>query len=130
MKFIFATMVILTALSAYAAEYTAGTKCPTAVNVKPIDNLKYEPGITADGYGVAPADEIPPALSEEDFKQVYMALEIPVSDYVAKDTLNLNAEETELMVGTIATDAESGEVTFNERDITTTEPTLSNPDCW
>ena len=55
MKFPFALLIILTALSAYAADYTAGTKCPAKVNHQPMKNLEYEAGKNAKGYAVAPA---------------------------------------------------------------------------
>ncbi len=130
MKFIFAILVIFTALSAYAADYTAGTKCPTAVNHQPLENLRYEAGKSASGYGVAPADEMPNALTVDDFQQVGLAIDLPVSDFIAADRINLNTQEAHLNVGQITTNAKTGEVAFNGRDISSSEPTLANPDCW
>ena len=130
MKFIFASLILLAALSAYAAEYTAGTKCPTAVHAKPMKNLEYKAGVTVDGYGVAPADEVPPVLSADSFQEIALPLNIPVSDFIDADRINLNTEEADLNVGLISANAKTGEIAFNGQDITSPEPTLVNPDCW
>jgi len=95
-----------------------------------MDNLEYKAGVTADGYGIAPADEMPPALSADDFQQIEMSLDIPVADYIAEDTINFNPEETELEVGRIIANAKTGGVVFNGRDISSADPALLNPDCW
>ncbi len=131
MKAIFiATFLLLTAFGAYAAEYTAGTKCPAKVNHEPMKNLEYEAGKSTSGYAVAPADEMPPALSADDFKQVNLPLNIPVSDFIDENNINLNTERMELNAGHVTIDAKNGTAAFNGRDITSTEPTLANPDCW
>ncbi|MDG1287558.1 MAG: hypothetical protein P8P30_08355 [Rickettsiales bacterium] len=139
MRFIFTSLVIFAALSAYAADYTAGTKCPAKVHHKPMANLEYEAGKTASGYAVAPADEVPPALSADDFAQVKLPLDIPVESYLDKgrgevtdvnERINLNTDRMELRTGEVAVNAKTGGVSFNGRDISTVEPTLANPDCW
>lgn len=130
MRLVFISLILLAALSAYAADYTAGTKCPAAVNHKPMDNVEYEAGKTASGYVVAPADEMPAPLSADDFSEVKMPLNIPVSEYVDEDKINLNTERMEIRPGEVSVNAKTGGVSFNGQDITNTEPTKANPDCW
>ncbi|GEM_PF-4507827 len=139
MKVAFGILLLFVALSAYAADYTAGTKCPTKVNHEPLANLEYEAGKTASGYAVAPADEMPPVLTADDFQEVKLPLDIPVEQYLdngrgevanANERINLNTDRMELRTGEVAINAKTGGVAFNGRDISTAEPTLANPDCW
>jgi len=126
---IFGFLILLMAISAYAADYTAGTKCPAKVNHEPMENLEYQAGVDASGYAVAPAEEMPPPLSADDFSEVKMPLNIPMGQYADTDKYNVNAERMELNAGEVSVDAKTGGVTFNGKDISTTEPTLADPDC-
>jgi len=130
MKYVFGLLLTMWALSAYAADYTAGAECPTEVHYKPADNLNYQAGLTASGYGVAPADEAPAALSAEDFQQVSMALEIPVSEYIDSAAYTVNDKHLHLNAGQLVTNSKTGEISINGRDISSVESTSANPDCW
>jgi hypothetical protein len=135
MPFVFVSLIFLTALSAYAADYTAGTKCPAKVNHEPMENLEYEAGVNASGYAVAPADELPAPISAEDFDKINLPLAMPVQDFVDNNQANAafpnyNIERMELNAGQVQIDTKKGKVSFNGRDISTAEPTVANPDCW
>ena len=138
MKIIFASLLIFAGLSAYAADYTAGTKCPTGIEHKPMDNVEYQAGKNASGYAVAPADIVPAPISADDLSNVKLPLNVPVADYIDKGRgsvaadkpFNVNGERLELQAGEVAIDAKSGDVTFNGRDISAIDPETIDPDCW
>lgn len=129
---VFIILLSFSALSAYAADYTTGVKCPTHVKHVPSADVSYQGGVSASGYGVAPAEEVPPALTVEDFQQVGMGLNIPVSNVAAQvgNYSNFDDSETQLNVAVVNTNAKTGEVTFNGRDITAIDAGYANPECW
>ncbi len=130
MRTVFSLIIILTALSAYAADYTAGTKCPVAVNAQPADDVAYQAGVDANGFAVAPADATPPALTADNVNQVALPLAIPLSDYADVSNGSFNSNAMELIPGQVDTNTQTGEVLFNQQPISSLEPTLTNPNCW
>ena len=130
MKNIFALLVVFASISANAADYTAGTGCPVAVNHQPLPNLEYKAGESASGYAVAPAEDVLPILTADDFAEVPLPLDIPVGEYLQQDRYNLQGEQMELRPGQVVINAKTGDALFNGKSILSAEPTIMDPDCW
>ena len=59
-----------------------------------------------------------------------MPIDAPVSDYVSSGQLSPNSEEFKPNAGQVAVNTQTGQVAYNGKEITSMEPTLSDPDCW
>lgn len=115
-----------TILLAAAITYTTKTDCKD-VTYQPAPNVAYQEGVDSKGWMVAPADLNPPALTNEDFKQVEIPLNIPLSDYPTKDIgadelashENPNLDNAWIQPGYLSADTQTGEASMNGKLLNT-----------
>lgn len=87
----------------------------------PAPDVAYQDGVDASGWAVAPADLSPPPLSASDFETTHIQLNVPLRKYVEDERYNLDASESNLMLGTIDI-TQGGGASFNGRPLAAEEP--------
>ena len=96
------TIAVGWADAVHAETYRVGDKggCGT-LSHQAAPDVAYQDGVDAKGWAVAPADLNPPPLEASDFDTVGIHLSPSIRNYVEEERYNLDAGETELMLGTI-----------------------------
>lgn len=121
-------MIFSTIILAAALTYTTKTGCADVAHV-PAPNVAYQEGVDSKGWMVAPADINPPILSNYDFRQVPIPLNIPLKNYPAgrdnsANNTNPDLSESWIQPGFVTIDTQTGEAALNGKNLSP-----QNTDC-
>lgn len=113
-------LLVSTALPLSAADYSVGVSgektkngCKTSIQHQPAADVAFQPGVDAQGYAVAPAEETPPTLPTDSFTDVQLPLEAPLSGYYQPSGQGAKLSDSPLTVGQVKVNAQTGEVLMN-----------------
>ena len=101
---------VLVSSSALAETYRVGGDCT------PLPAYQAPADIAASGDTARPVD-VNPSPMTKDLENVAIGLNIPLNNYVAPSTVNADLSLTDLAVGQIGVNTQTGSTTFNGREI-------------